>query len=114
MEFELIRRATHLLEPVLWATLLVLVSVTAFAQSVQLTPDQQMMLDQLPPAQREQALQVLRQQSAGVQSFGEAVRETPSQAVSPAVVPTPEVESQRASANSRLVINFQPKESLTA
>jgi protein involved in polysaccharide export with SLBB domain len=114
MEFELIRRATHLLEPALWATLLVLVSVTAFAQSVQLTPEQQMMLDQLPPAQREQALQVLRQQSAGVQSFGEAVRETPSQAVSPAVVPAPEVESQRASANSRLVINFRPKESLTA
>src|SRR5210317_1909118 len=115
MEFELIKRVTPLLEPATRAIDLTLIFLgsLASAQSIQLTPEQQMMLNQLPPAQREQALQVLRQQSAGVQSVGQPVREEPSPAVSPAVAAKPMAEIQRAGASSRLVINFRPKESLT-
>jgi protein involved in polysaccharide export with SLBB domain len=75
-----------------------------------------MMLNQLPPAQREQALQVLRQQSAGVQSVGQPVRETaetPPVDLSPALAAEPLIEIPRAGANSRLVITFIPKESLS-
>jgi hypothetical protein len=93
-----------------------LIALPALGQAIQLTPEQQMMLNQLPPAQREQALQVLRQQSAGAQSVGQPVRETvdmPSTAVSPRLAAEPIVEIPRAGANSRLVINFKPKQSLS-
>ena len=94
------------------AILLCLVSTLSFAQSIQLTAEQQRMLDQLPPAQREQALQVLRQQTseckASAASPGEAVA-----SVSPVVAAKPIAETQRAGANSRLVINFRPKDSLS-
>ena len=109
MEFELIKRAAPLLEPALRAIVLTLIFLgsLASAQSVQLTPEQQMMLNQLPPAQREQALQVLRQQSAGVQSVGQPVRETaetPSADLSPDVAAEPKGETQRAGANSTLLL----------
>ena len=48
--------------------------------------------------------------------MGERVQETvdtPSTALSPAIASYPVVETLRASANSRLVINFTPKESLS-
>ena len=45
------------------ALLAVLIALPVFGQGIQLTPEQKMMLNQLPPAQREQALQVLRQQT---------------------------------------------------
>ncbi|MEJ2161653.1 MAG: SLBB domain-containing protein, partial [Chromatiales bacterium] len=114
----MIRRVAPLLEPAIRAIVLALIFLgsLASAQSVQLTPEQQMMLNQLPPAQREQALQVLRQQSAGVQRVGEPVRETaetPSADLSPAVAAEPKGEIQRAGANSHLVINMTPKESLS-
>ena len=58
------------------ALLAIIISLPVFGQGIQLTPEQQMMLNQLPPSQREQALQVLRQQTSGVQSVGQPVRET--------------------------------------
>ena len=90
---------------------------SAFAQSVQLTPQQQAILDQLPPDQRRQALQSIRQyQNSQVQTRGEPVREledtvAPGLPVPPALEPEP--EELRAGANSRLVISFVPRESLT-
>lgn len=117
MEFELIRRAMPLFEPGLRVIVLALLSSIAFAQSIQLTAEQQMMLNQLPPAQREQAMQVLRQQASGVQSVGQPVREaaeTPSAKLSSAIAVQPRTETLRAVANGQLVVNFRPKESLTA
>src|SRR6056300_1025835 len=115
MEFELIKRVTPLLESASRAIGLTLIFLgsLASAQSVQLTPEQQMMLNQLPPAQREQALQVLRQQTSGVQSVGQPVREiaeTPFADLSPDAAAEPIEETQRAGPNSRLVIDFTPNE----
>jgi hypothetical protein len=54
------------------------IAVTANAQSVSLTPQQQQMLNQLPPAQRAQALEAIR--DAGGQSAAlEPLRETDTQ-----------------------------------
>ena len=91
---------------------------SAIAQSLQLTPQQQAMLDQLPPEQRRQALLAIQQyQGSQAQTVGEPVRELESSQLpdqQPDVVAEPEVEELRAGANSRLVISFTPKESLTA
>ena len=46
---------------VILCLLIVFPTSQSAAQSVQLTPEQQQMLDQLPPAQRQQALQALKQ-----------------------------------------------------
>jgi protein involved in polysaccharide export with SLBB domain len=97
------------------ATFLLLASAT-HAQTIQLTPSQQQMLNQLPPAQRQMALEALSSQSGQVQSVGQPVREivnVPAAAVSPAAGAAPVADEPRASANSRLVINFVPKSSLT-
>ena len=85
MGFQLIKRVTPLLERVLRVTLLILVSINGFAQSVQLTPEQQMMLNQLPSAD-----------------------------LSPAVAAEPKGEMQRAGASNRFIVEFTPKESLSA
>ncbi len=98
------------------AKALLIGSLTA-AQSTGLTPQQELMLNSLPPAQRQQALEALRQNKSGpALTVGERVQETvdtPSTALSPAIASYPVVETLRASANSRLVINFTPKESLS-
>ena len=84
-------------------------SVPAEAQ----TAEQLRMINQLPPAQREQALQALRQYQDGqVQSVGEPVRERPndaSAALSPMRAVEPVGVEARASANGRLVIDLTPK-----
>ena len=49
-------------------TFLLLLTAPLFAQSIQLTPEQRAMLDQLPPAQTQQAKEAIRQierQNAG-------------------------------------------------
>ena len=67
----------------------VLIASTATAQSVNLTPEQQQILNQLPPTQRQQALDALRQSQIGqMQGVGQPVRETveaPSPDLSPAI-----------------------------
>ena len=89
---------------------------SAFAQSGQLTPQQQAILDQLPPDQRRQALQAIQQyRDSPVQTVGEPVREfedpaAPDLPIFPAA--DPEAEELRAGVNSRLVISFTPRESL--
>lgn len=86
------------------------------AQSVRLSAEQQRMLNQLPPAQREQALRALEQyESSRPQSVTNPITETPS-TPPPAVSSVPvidEEEELRASPNSSLVIRMSPKADLT-
>ncbi len=97
------------------ALLLLLLCTSAFAQGIQLTPQQQQMLDSLPPAQREQALAAIRdlqrQQSAATQpTINEPLTEpTP---FDEAAVATLLQEEVRAEARSRLVLSFAAKEDL--
>jgi hypothetical protein len=84
-----------------------------FAQSITLSPEQQAMLDQLPPAQRQQALDALEQvqQQAGQQGASpEAEPETtpiPGQEEDPLAFLEPEIEEPSAEGGSRLVIDFR-------
>ncbi len=97
-------------------SLLVVAPAPALAQSVSLTPAQQQMLNSLPPAQREQALEVLRQQSGQVQRIREPLverEEGPAADLSPTVTAEPDGGIQRAGSNSRLVIDFTPLESMS-
>ncbi len=84
------------------------VAASAIAQTSGLTPQQELMLNQLPPAQRQQALEALQQNKSGpALRVGVPVRETvdsPSTALSPAIASFPVVETLRASANSRQAI----------
>ena len=97
------------------ALILALTASLSFAQGVQLSSEQQQMLNQLPPAQRQQAMDAIRQMQSGqTQVSRQPIRETAATPISPAIGAEPEAEELRAGANSRLVINFTPKESLTA
>lgn len=89
-----------------------LLATSAFPQSVSLTPEQQRMLEQLPPAQREQALAALRQelQNRSGRAPTETINEElTSLGASPADSNTDVI---RAAAGSRLVIEFAAKETL--
>lgn len=118
---KLMTRRFGTLEPLcaLMIALQGMLAVTfASAQSVDLTPEQQQMLNQLPPAQRQQAMDLLQQsQNGATQDLGEPVRESvepPSTLLSPALGAERVEETPRASAHSRIVINLSPKESMTA
>ena len=109
--FALIHRTIRLAA----ALILALTASLSFAQGVQLSAEQQQMLNQLPPAQRQQAMDAIRQMQSGqTQVSRQPIRETAATPISPAIGAEPEAEELRAGANSRLVINFTPKESLTA
>ncbi len=96
------------------AVCLTLVAIVSFAQGIQLSAEQQQMLNQLPPAQRQQAMNALRQaQSGQAQTQSQPLREAVDVPISPAVGTESEAEGLRAGANSRLVINFMPRESLS-
>lgn len=92
----------------------------AAAQRVQLTPEQQLMLDQLPASQRQQALQALeqlnRQGSGDTEPAGSA--EELSQLQQDDRPPTEEfleaLEEPEAVGGSRLVIELNPKFDLTS
>ncbi len=98
---------------------LVLLATVTFAQSIQLSAAQQQMLNQLPPAQRQQAMDALRQAQSGLGQSGQAetqrqpLRESVDSPISPMEGAEPEAEELRAGANTRLVINFAPRESLS-
>lgn len=101
------------------ALFLLCASGVSLAQSMTLSPDQQAMLDQLPPAQRQQALDALeqlRQQSGQQQSSTEVQPETtaiPGQEEDPLAFLEPEIEKPSAQGGSRLVIDFEPRFELT-
>jgi len=107
-------RRTLLLRIVV-AAYIALASAAGLAQSIQLSPEQQAMLNQLPPAQRQQALDALEQLQR------QAAQPQAPQAVDKETVPVPgmeedplaflEQEQEEASAQggSRLVIDFEPR-----
>ena len=115
MEFELIKYGMTLLERTVRAAVLLLLSVSALAQNIQLSPEQLMMLNQLPPAQRQEAMEALRglnsQQQQSQQSINEAISEFTGLEVEDAEQETEEV---RAEARSRLVIGFDLPEEMSA
>jgi len=101
----------------LGAILLLLASAAVLAQSIQLSPEQQRMLDQLPPAQREQAMQAIRQlqdQQKGTtqQSINEPIQEA-EPITSSTVDQTPPYEEPRAQPRSSLVLDFTLLDTLT-
>jgi protein involved in polysaccharide export with SLBB domain len=103
--FAVLMRATSIM-------LVVCISGIASAQSFDLTPEQQAMLDQLPPEQRQLAMQQIRQaQRQGMDgSELSATTEAESAAGPPdSIAPEEDLhiaEELRANANSRLVINL--------
>jgi protein involved in polysaccharide export with SLBB domain len=115
MEFELIKYGMTLLERTVRAAVLLLLSVSALAQNIQLSPEQLMMLNQLPPEQRQEAMEALRglpsQQQQSQQSINEAISEFTGLEVEDAEQETEEV---RAEARSRLVIGFDLPEEMSA
>jgi protein involved in polysaccharide export with SLBB domain len=85
------------------------------AQSINLTPQQQLMLNQLPPAQRQQALQALEQMNAQADSGTQLSSLSEEVDGVPPVVDNEAFESilnrqvLRAESDSRLVINLDLK-----
>jgi protein involved in polysaccharide export with SLBB domain len=99
--------------------LFLLATMPALAQSVKLTPEQQAMLDQLPPAQRQQALEAIRQferQNAGASAPSTITEEfeLPEESLEPSVQELPLLqEDLKAEGGSRLVIRLTPREDLS-
>jgi protein involved in polysaccharide export with SLBB domain len=98
--------------------LILLVAASALAQSIKLTPEQQAMLDQLPPAQRQQAMEAIRQferQNAKEGSDSDETQELdlPQTSIE---TPLPDIplfeEEPKAEGGSRLVITLTPREDL--
>ncbi len=93
--------------------LLSLSGTTAFAQDFQLSPAQQQMLNSLPPAQRQQAMDALRQlqsqQSATTQqSINEPIEQSTDRIRTKDFDQVLSSTESTAQARSRLVINFKP------
>ncbi len=112
MEFAVTRLLGSAWKRVTSAALLALFVTAAFAQSVQLTPEQQRMLDQLPPEQREQALrqiEALQGRSGGgsdLSSLSEEADELLPLAMPPE---EPEIEELRAERSTRLIVTLTMK-----
>ena len=92
---------------------------TAFAQNVQLSPAQQQMLNQLPSAQRQQAMDAIRQlnsqQSTGnQQTINEPIDQSTSTIAAADIDEILASVDVTAEARSRLVVNFTPIGTLTA
>jgi hypothetical protein len=121
MEFELnlvICRSGHRPRLALVVAAIVFLSL-AFAtqaQSIQLSAEQQRMLDQLPPEQRQQAMDALRrQQDKQTAPSQESINETLSAATgsSDSVLEEDDDGERKAEGRSRLVLRFDPLETLT-
>ena len=86
----------------------------SFAQGFQLSAEQQQMLNQLPSAQRQQAMEVIQRAQGSQNQAPTPIRETVSQPIpiSPATGSELEAKELRASADSRLVVKLTPKDSL--
>jgi len=93
--------------------LLALAATTAVAQSIQLSPAQQQMLNQLPPAQRQQAMDAMRQlQTQQSTTTPQTINEPIQQPVATATKASNTVGV--AQPRSRLIIRFTPRASLSA
>ncbi len=94
---------------------LTLIAMHSLAQGIKLSAEQQQMLNQLPPAQRQQAMDAIRQlqeqqASSGQQSINETI---PQQDSLLAIDPVDMDAEPRAESRSRLILNFTPSEFLT-
>jgi len=99
--------------------LIALGSSAAFAQSIQLSPAQQQMLNQLPPAQRQQAMDAIRQLNSQQSTSAQQTINEPIEQFAPTGSATNIDQvfvSMEATAQprSRLVINFTSRPSMTA
>lgn len=95
----------------------VLLPLAVSAQGIQLSPAQQQMLDQLPPAQRQQAMAAIQQlesqrSDSGQKSINEPVDATQTSPDQSGIDDRLRSTAVTADARSRLVINFTPMESL--
>lgn len=109
------KHATHLMVRILRATVLLLLTASALAQNIQLTSEQQLMLNQLPPAQRQQAMDALRQLNTQQRQSQQTINETIGDFTELADRgPAEQPEEPRAEARSRLVIGFEMPEKLSA
>jgi polysaccharide export outer membrane protein len=91
--------------------LILLFTVVAQAQTVQLSAEQQRMLDQLPAAQKQQAMDAIRrmeaqQASPSQQSINEAIGVTPPLEAESEDLETDVEEEATAQAHTRLVLRF--------
>ena len=109
---------TRLVTLSLTIVLLAAAPATAPAQSIQLTPEQQQMLNQLPPAQRAEALRQIEQLQRGSADDGSELSTltddlTPILEGEATLGPPPEEEEElRAEPNSRLIVTLELKEEL--
>jgi protein involved in polysaccharide export with SLBB domain len=101
------------------AAILLFVTALAYAQSVKLTPEQQAMLNQLPPAQRQQALEAIEQfnrQNAPQDSEASMPQDFDLSQFDPRFdfdrTEEEEEEEPEAKGGSRLVISLIPREDL--
>jgi protein involved in polysaccharide export with SLBB domain len=97
------------------------IATASLAQSIKLSPEQQAMLDQLPPAQRQQALDALEQlqqqqasKSDGLRADDDETMPIPGLEADPLAALEPEIEEPSAKAGSRLVVDFEPRFDLEA
>jgi len=93
--------------------LLSLMATVSFAQSTQLSPEQQQLLDQLPPEQRQQALREIqgaqRSGRSGLQPIIEEQAEQPRRPITGSDDGSEE-SSLRAGPRSRIILRFRLKE----
>ncbi len=97
---------------------LLLIGTLAFAQNIQLSAAQEQMLNSLPPAQRQQAMDALRQlqsqsSASPQQTINESLEDTATTVEADDADLTLEPPEATAQARSRLVVNFSPHLSLT-
>ena len=116
----LVNRLKSVLEWALPAIVVLCLALPSFAQSIQLSAEQQRMLNQLPPAQRQQAMDAIKQYGGSqplTQGQLPGASDSGDSGISPELSPrissvAPE-EEPRADLGSRLVVKFTPKSSLT-
>ncbi len=97
-----------------------LLSAPASAQSIQLTPQQRQMLNSLPPAQRQQALEAIRQfeaQNGQVSGDQPSIREIPAEAdtADSVIEPLDELfEEPKAQPGSNIVVTLTARDDLSS
>jgi protein involved in polysaccharide export with SLBB domain len=112
-------RLARLVIPLLTVALLAVVAPNLRAQTIQLTPEQQQMLNQLPPAQRAEAMRQIEllQRGSSVDGTQPSMLPEDLSSLLEGELPTDaeaeeEIEELRAEPNSRLIVTLELKEDL--
>jgi hypothetical protein len=119
VEFPVIRQALVLGKRAIYVSVFLAVGAVASAQNIQLSPAQQQMLNQLPPAQRQQAIDAMRQlqaqQAMGTQrSINEPVEPVENGINYGSVDRVIAASEVTAHPRTRLILNFEPRVDLDA